>query len=86
MTKYKMKIYRPGVSAPEPWITCDIFARDDNEAKELAQENYDKRAQELAQQNEPRPDDPTLVNFCLYDGGRLVCETTPRMRGHVTRP
>ena len=29
MTKYQMKIYRPGVPAPELWITCNIFAMDD---------------------------------------------------------
>jgi hypothetical protein len=80
MTKYRMKIYRPGDPVPRLWHTHDIFAADDAMAKTLAQERYDELAQELAQQQEPKIDDPTLVNYCLYDGERLVCETIPTKR------
>ena len=74
MIKYRMMIYR-AVTPPKLWVTCDIFAEDDAAAKKLAQEEYDKRGQELVQQQKPKIDDPTLVNFCLYDGDRLVMET-----------
>jgi hypothetical protein len=51
MIKYRMMIYRT-VTAPKLWVTCDIFADDDAAAKKLAQEEYDKRGQELVQQPE----------------------------------
>jgi hypothetical protein len=77
MIRYKMKIYRDGERGPKLWITCDIFAEDDPTAKKLAQEEYDKRGRELAQQQKPKIDDPNLVNFCLYDDDRLVMELFP---------
>jgi hypothetical protein len=36
---------------------------------------FDRLSQELAQQKCPKLDDPSLVNFALYDGERLVYET-----------
>lgn len=77
MIRYKMKIYHAGEYGPKLWITCDIFAEDDATAKKLAQEEYDKRGQELVQQQKPKIDDPNLVNFCLYDGDLLVMESLP---------
>jgi len=73
-----MKIYRPDDPARRLWVTKDIFADDDAAAKRLAQKYYDKLALELVEQKEPKLDDPALVNYGLYDGERLVCETIPR--------
>jgi hypothetical protein len=73
-----MKIYRADDPSPRLWVTKDIFADDDAAAKRLAQKYYDKLARELIEQKEPELDDPTLVNYGLYDGERLVCETIPR--------
>jgi hypothetical protein len=80
MTKYRMKIYRPCDPAPEPWQTHDIAAADDAAAKKVAQERFSELADELAQQEAPKVDDPTLVSYWLYDGNRLVCEITPKAR------
>jgi hypothetical protein len=78
MPQYRMKIYRSGVPSPRLWATRDIAAADDAAAKKLARERYDELARELAEQPKPKIDNPTLVNYCLYDGQRLVCETIPR--------
>jgi hypothetical protein len=77
MIRYKMKIYRADEYGPKLWNTCDIFAEDDATAKKLVQGEYDKRGQELVQQQKPKIDDPNLVNFSLYDGDRLVMESLP---------
>jgi hypothetical protein len=79
-----MKIYRSGYPAPRLWVTKDIFADNDAAAKRLAQKYYEELARELVEQKEPKLDDPSLVNYVLYDGERPVCETIPR-RG-ATRP
>jgi hypothetical protein len=80
MTKYRMRIYAPGDPEPRLWQTHDIFATGDDAAKKLAQERYDELSRELAQQQRPKMYDPTLVNFSLYDGERLVCETVRKDR------
>jgi hypothetical protein len=71
MTRYRMRVFKPGHPEPELWQTHDIFAPDDVTAKTLATEQYDQLAAELAQSKA----DHDLVNFCLCDGERLVCET-----------
>jgi len=85
MAKYRMKIYCSGNPSPRLWMTKDIFAKNDAGAKEQAQKYYNDLVRELVRQKEPKLDDITLVNYALYDGERLVCETTPRMRRHSTR-
>ena len=75
-----MRIYAPGDPEPRLWQTHDIFATDDDAAKKLAEERYDELSRELAQQQRPKMDDPTLLNFSLYDGERLVCETVRKDR------
>ena len=75
-----MRIYAPGNPEPRLWQTHDIFATDDDAAKKLAEERYDELSRELAQQQRPKMDDPTLLNFSLYDGERLVCETVRKDR------
>jgi hypothetical protein len=80
MTRYRMRVYAPCDPEPRLWQTHDIFATDDDAAKKLAQERYDELSRELAQQQRPKMDDPTLVNFSLYDGERLVVETVRKDR------
>jgi hypothetical protein len=80
MTKYRMRVYAPCDPEARLWQTYDIFATDDDAAKKLAEERYDELSRELAQQQRPPIDDPTLANFSLYDGERLVCETVRKDR------
>ncbi len=71
MTKYRMKIYRPGEVL---WQTHDVCAPDDASAKDKAQKLYVDLAAELKGQDNPKIDDPRLERFTLYDGDRFVCE------------
>ena len=71
MTRYRMRVYKPG---DRLWQTHDIFANDDATAKHSAQQKFDELAAELAEQQHPKVDDPTLERFTLYNCDRLVCE------------
>ena len=71
MTRYRMRVYKPG---NQLWLTHNILAEDDATAKQLAQQEFDKLAAELAGQQCPKVENPTLERFGLYDGNRLVCE------------
>ncbi len=77
MTKYRMRVYKPGGHL---WQTHDIFADDDRAAKRLAQQKFDELAAELADQKHPKIDDPRLERFAIYHGDRLVCEIVHRGR------
>ena len=77
MTKYRMKIYRPGEVL---WQTHDVRALDDASAKDKAQKLYADLAAELKGQDDPKIDDPRLERFTLYDGDRVVCEVVSARR------
>jgi hypothetical protein len=66
MIEYRMVIFKSGLI----WQSHDISAVDDEIAKDLAQQHFDKLATERRRQGAPR----ALERFILYDGVRVVCE------------
>jgi len=75
MNRYGLRVYKSG---DQLWQTHDIFADDDVTAKHLAQQKFDELAAELAAQQHPKVDDPTLERFVLYNCDRLVCKIVRR--------
>jgi hypothetical protein len=75
MSRYRLRVYK---SSDQLWQTHDIFAEDDATAKHSAQQKFNELAAELAGQEHPKVDDPTLERFVLYNCDRLVCEIVHR--------
>jgi hypothetical protein len=70
-----MRIYKSG---DQLWQTHNILAKDDTTAQHLAQQEFDKLVAQLAEQQCPKIDNPTLERFGLYHDDRLVCEVVFR--------